>query len=383
MISHPHRCIFVHIPKTAGNSINRVFGVGWENHKDLQRYFAEHPRETVESYFKFAIVRNPWDRLLSDYNYQKKKSREQASKLFVFSERGRERGFAEWIDAALASPDFYEPSRWGGEVSPHIHRWSPQVDWITVDSVPRVDFVAHLENLPHDFRLICERLGLPPVRLPHRNRRLHWHYSHYYDRTTRDIVAAYYARDIEQFGYEFEHARLRLAIHWPFASQSRLAAPPPALPASADITPESTAVGEVSVAPPPVRRAPPAWRRHASTLATSLSLLVCAFIFTGFGSAPDSAARELVRTVMHRTYAQMVPARPAPSSDPFFNLIQRATRMDLCLVPLATGAFTVIPLTTPAQPPQVPIAYGLLPGPIPPTDADQMPPPPRWHPRRS
>src|SRR6187402_3169911 len=130
MISHKHQCIFVHIPKTAGNSINRVFGVGWENHKDLARYHAEIPRETFERYFKFAIVRNPWDRLLSDYNYQKKKSREKASKLFMFEERGRERDFAAWVEAALSTPDFYEPERWGGEVSPHIHRWSPQVDWI-------------------------------------------------------------------------------------------------------------------------------------------------------------------------------------------------------------------------------------------------------------
>jgi hypothetical protein len=59
MISHPHRCIFVHIPKTAGNSVNRVFGVDWQNHKDLARYAAELPPDIFSTYFKFAIVRNP------------------------------------------------------------------------------------------------------------------------------------------------------------------------------------------------------------------------------------------------------------------------------------------------------------------------------------
>ena len=217
MISHEHQCIFVHIPKTAGNSVNRVFGIGWQDHKDLQRYRDELPAEDFARYFKFAIVRNPWDRLFSDYNYQLKKSREKDSKLFLFTPNGSKRNFAEWVEVALAAPDFYEPQRWGGAVSSHIHRWSPQADWISVDGRPAVDFIAHLERLSDDFPVICERLGVPPVRLPHRNRRLHLHYSHYYDAATRSIVAAYYARDIELFGYEFHRALLRVSFAWPAA----------------------------------------------------------------------------------------------------------------------------------------------------------------------
>lgn len=217
MISHDHRCIFVHIPKTAGNSINRVFGVGWENHKDLQRYYDEVPRDVFSGYFKFAIVRNPWDRLLSDYNYQVKKSRARNSKLFVFAADGSKRNFAEWVETALSAPDRYDAGDWGGSVSAHIHRWSPQIDWLTVAGESRIDFVARLERLPEDFRIVCHEVGLPPVRLPHRNRRLHWHYSHYYDRATREIVATYYARDIRKFDYEFEQAFLRLAFNWPGA----------------------------------------------------------------------------------------------------------------------------------------------------------------------
>jgi len=215
MISHLHQCIFVHIPKTAGNSINRVFGVGWEDHKDLQRYHGEVPPGLFSSYFKFAVVRNPWDRLLSDYNYQRKKSRDKDSKLFVFTERGLKRNFSEWAEIALSQPDYYEPQRWGGAVSPTIHRWSPQIDWISVEGEPRLDFVARLERLPEDFRFISRQLGLPAARLPHRNRRLHWHYSHYYDRATRQLVGDYYARDIEYFGYDFDNAAMHIRLAWP------------------------------------------------------------------------------------------------------------------------------------------------------------------------
>ncbi|MDB6167639.1 MAG: hypothetical protein JWM88_503 [Verrucomicrobia bacterium] len=202
MISHPHRCLYVHIPKTAGNSVNRAFGIGWENHKDLQRYAGELPPQTYAGYYKFAIVRNPWDRLFSDYNYQCKKSRD--SKLFLYDDAGARRTFPQWVRAALSNPHRYRPDAWGGDVSPRLHRWSPQVDWITVNGRIEVDGVLRLENLRTGFRQLCRTLKIPALRLPRRNRRLHCHYSWYYDDVTRDLVAAYYARDIAAFGYKFE-----------------------------------------------------------------------------------------------------------------------------------------------------------------------------------
>jgi hypothetical protein len=203
MISHPCRCIFVHIPKTAGNSVNRVFGVDWQNHKDLARYSAELPAETFESYYKFAIVRNPWERVFSDYNYQVKKSRPDASKLFVRKESGGRRHFREWLEAALADPKRYPPETWAGDVSPGIHRWSPQVDWITVDGRIAVDRVLRMERLNEEFFEVCSALGLPRTRLPHRNGRFHWPYEWYYDDEARRLVEDYYQSDVETFGYRF------------------------------------------------------------------------------------------------------------------------------------------------------------------------------------
>jgi len=213
MISYPLRCIYVHIPKTAGNSVNRALGIEWQDHKDLRRYAAELSPAAFASYFKFAIVRNPWERIFSDYNYQRKKSRPQASKLFVYSEAGEKRRFGDWVRTALADPFRYDPPVWGGEVSEGLHRWSPQVDWISVDGRIAVDAVVRIEKLPGDFLQIWRALGLAPRRLPHRNRRLHLHYSWYYDDATRDFVGAYYARDIETFGYRFELTPVLRAAH--------------------------------------------------------------------------------------------------------------------------------------------------------------------------
>ena len=108
MINHQYCCIFVHIPKTAGKSINRFFGMEWQKHKDLSRYAQELPPQLFSSYFKFAIVRNPWDRILSDYNFQNKKNAPANEKLFTLDDRGRTRSFREWLDAAFSNPFYYE-----------------------------------------------------------------------------------------------------------------------------------------------------------------------------------------------------------------------------------------------------------------------------------
>lgn len=201
MINHTFGCIFVHIPKTAGNSVNRVFGVDWENHKDLARYAAELPPALFASYYKFAIVRNPWERIFSDYNYQRKKSRD--SKLFVCKDTGEKRCFREWLEAALHDPHRYAPDTWGGEVSSGIHRWSPQVDWLRVNGEIAVDAIIRMESLDEGFREVCAALGRAPVALPHRNSRFHFPYAWYYDDAAKRIVADTYAEDIELFGYRF------------------------------------------------------------------------------------------------------------------------------------------------------------------------------------
>jgi chondroitin 4-sulfotransferase 11 len=228
MISPTHRCISIHIPKAAGNSVNRVFAVDWQDHKDLARYRAELGAGIIEEYFKFAVVRNPWDRLLSDYNYQRRKSRPADSKLHLCDERGRRRDFAAWVEAAFTETAKYPAANWGGAVSPGIHRFSPQLDWISLDGGVAVDFIARFEKLDEDFRTISRAVGLKQTTLPRRNPRFHFHYSRYYDDATRDRVGHYYARDITAFGYTFEDRKFRLA--WPGWKALR---PAPVCPAPA------------------------------------------------------------------------------------------------------------------------------------------------------
>jgi len=93
-ISHKHKAIFVHIPKTAGTSIERAMGIKELDresyrHRDefvidgvkyaLQHYTAEMlmQEEAIrphwKPYYKFAFVRHPYTRVLSEYFWVKGK----------------------------------------------------------------------------------------------------------------------------------------------------------------------------------------------------------------------------------------------------------------------------------------------------------------------
>lgn len=81
-ICHNLKLCFIHVPKTAGTSIERAFG--WHGEKNLigslspkynvcpqHLYWKELEREfpQINEYTKFSIVRNPFDRLVSEYCY--------------------------------------------------------------------------------------------------------------------------------------------------------------------------------------------------------------------------------------------------------------------------------------------------------------------------
>jgi hypothetical protein len=105
MICHERKLIYVHIPKKGGNSINRMLGIGWDKHRDLQAYADDCKGRPLAEYFTFAIVRNPWSWLYSDYNYQRHKSR--GTKLHLLDAQGRVRSFSDWVEAAFDDPHRY------------------------------------------------------------------------------------------------------------------------------------------------------------------------------------------------------------------------------------------------------------------------------------
>ena len=127
---------------------------GWE----LQTHF-EASGWNWNEYFKFSVVRNPWNRAISQWKYQIKTNRTDKSV-----------DFKEFV------------------LSKQLH--SQCITW-THDKKNNqiVDFIAKLENLQTDFNIICDKIGIPQQQLPHTNKTNHTHYTEYYDEETKEIVA--------------------------------------------------------------------------------------------------------------------------------------------------------------------------------------------------
>jgi len=62
--------VFVHIPKTGGTSILDALGAKSNERMHLNwRVYRQANRYLFENYYKFAVVRHPYDRILSVYKY--------------------------------------------------------------------------------------------------------------------------------------------------------------------------------------------------------------------------------------------------------------------------------------------------------------------------
>ena len=232
MICKPFNCVFVHIPKTAGRSIELFFmnklkldrendahrtqllindnddpakGTEKLSHLSASEYVqcGHITQQEFSSFYKFSFVRNPWSRLVSEYRYRNFLSH---------------KSFKDFVMHKLPSPGRDDKYR-------HI---MPQTAMLyDVDGNLLIDFVGKFEHLQQDFDRVCEQLGFADSNLPHvnssdktsrelrrkvrnflhRNGESELHnYVDFYDDETREFVATLYQRDIENFDYNFDDA---------------------------------------------------------------------------------------------------------------------------------------------------------------------------------
>jgi hypothetical protein len=218
MISHEHRCIFIHIPKTAGTSIEKALG----HFKELKRGVQDHrPISDIEPiqlndlartclqgdilllrrqikkaiqdkktnfdqayqhYFKFTFVRNPWARVFSWYKN-------------VLRDEVHQKRFN--VDAKCTFKDY---------VNHHMDQFElkPQLFWI-LDKKKQIpmDFIGRFENLARDFQLAAERIGLQDYSLPRLVVGSGDPYTRYYDAQMRDAVFEHYKDEIKMFKFEY------------------------------------------------------------------------------------------------------------------------------------------------------------------------------------
>lgn len=186
--------------------VHRLFaGSGYQiNKNQLARRMN---RGEFDGYFKFAFVRNPWDRLVSCYANKVMDAKGTAFGDPPFRNLPSEKGsrlyrgmpFAEFVEAVYEIPD--------EESNMHFVSQYRVVCDQGDDRQIMADFVGRFENLAADFAVVAERIGGGKrLELPHKMRSANREsrpYTGFYDDRLRDLVHERYREDVEIFGYSF------------------------------------------------------------------------------------------------------------------------------------------------------------------------------------
>ena len=208
LISDSHEFIFLRVRKVASTSMKAILlplcipkpeggfarvksraRLEWDYHKYVSRAHDDilavqrrMPAEKFDRYFKFAFVRNPWERLVSEYEFILK------SPTHGRHTRVKKLGdFKQFIQMQIPRRDAYQ-------VNMLCDRRGKLL----------MDFVGKLENLQNDWQTVCDRIGIPVQILPRKKFIEREHFSRYYNDETMQLVARHWAREIEWFDYSYD-----------------------------------------------------------------------------------------------------------------------------------------------------------------------------------
>jgi len=207
LISDSHKFIFLRMRKVASTSMQAILRplcipeptgrlahilsrtrLKWDYHEYVFRAHENilaakrrMPAERFESYFKFAFVRNPWERLVSEYEF-----------ILTRPEHGRYKrvkaldSFTAFIHMQIPRGDAYQTNMLCDRKGHML-----------------MDFVGKLENLDQDWKTACTMGGIPYQALPRKNVTARKPFQEYYDADSIALVAKHWAREIELFDYRY------------------------------------------------------------------------------------------------------------------------------------------------------------------------------------
>lgn len=203
---------------TFRESFARMEGVDLVADKATGRHFSMAEikesvgEEVYGSYFKFAIVRNPWARLTSYYVWAKRNGR-SVDQLEPYDEfvKSLFPGFNDFVEQLDNMParftnkvrNFFKKETFYSKEDLEKTNIDAAFSMPQYDFVKGADFIGKLENIQEAYNHVCSHLGLPHVLLKEYNRSFQGGYKRFYTDKTRKIVERHYAKDIKMFEYEF------------------------------------------------------------------------------------------------------------------------------------------------------------------------------------
>lgn len=188
-ISHEYQLIFIHVPKNAGTSIIESLGMEEHGHHQIEHY------NQYKHYTSFAVVRNPWDRVVSNYEYAK------MSESYWHSLQSEPHpdlkllnnlNFKQTVDILYNTPNKLKHDG-----------WKLQTLYTHYNDKPVIDKIFYYEEMEKLEKWLQQYL--PSFRLKNINpsKKEFNNYRSYYDEETKKKVSEIYEKDIRLFNYKF------------------------------------------------------------------------------------------------------------------------------------------------------------------------------------
>ncbi len=212
LLSTEKNFLFIHIPKTAGSSINhllypyRNFEYSTTSHLTIENYRNWIDSKLFNNLFKFSFVRNPWDLQVSCWKYFVRNFGLtidfKSYILWKFLEETNLLDYSKYLTNIKEDDKIEQHIR----NAFYINRVPQMYFLISENGKIMVDYIGRLETIEYDMKLICDKLDIDLQFVPKINvSNIEGEsYQNYYDEEAKKIVGDRFKLDCELFGYTFD-----------------------------------------------------------------------------------------------------------------------------------------------------------------------------------
>lgn len=159
--------------------------ITWNRHPKVSDVMniSKEAKELIENAFKFAVVRNPYDRIVSSYCFYIDSIKKHNSNLPLYN-------FKEYVQNVVV------PCK-----TTHV---LPQHEFVCVGGKISVDKITKYENFSEGLNEVFSIIGIKNYTIKKLNASAREEFGSYFDKELYNVISVVYKKDFELFDYEMQ-----------------------------------------------------------------------------------------------------------------------------------------------------------------------------------